>query len=268
MSENDQRTAPPEHDRIGKIPFSGKLDLVIGLEMSALDFHGRSCMLCGARGAMHVLITSMFKSIYLTVALFLVSQIFFAGCAHKKDVKALTLDELQSKRVALAEIEGAAESKNMVEVAIINEILEKGRFEVVDRKTVKDALATYPTERDWKRLGEKLGADYIMSIRISEFKVDEHQGYDAVEEVDSVLTEESGESKPVVGKRYVKVKSYSGHVKLDTILFNVAQDAIVYRGVGEAASTVGSGDKSMPRKMQLLEQLAQRAISDFFNKMP
>lgn len=203
-----------------------------------------------------------------TVALFLVSQSLFPGCGHKKDVKQLSKDDLQGKRVALADIKGGNESKSHVEVALINEILDQGRFEIIDRKTVKDAQATYPTEGDWKRLGEKVGADYVLAVRIVEFKIDEHQGYDKVEEEDSVLTEESGASKPVIGKRYQKIKAYEGNVKLDMKLFDVAQDKIAYQGRGEAKELMSSRDKSLPRKMQLLESLTHKAVNDYFNKMP
>lgn len=153
-------------------------------------------------------------------------------------------------------------------MALVNEILDHGRFEIVDRKTVQDAKATYPTEADWKRLGEKVGADYILSVRIAEFKIDEHQGYDKIEEEDSVLTEESGESKPVIGKRYQKVKAYEGRVKLDMKLFDVAQDKVAYQGIGEASELMNSRDKSLPRKMQFLESLTHKAVNDYFNKMP
>lgn len=212
----------------------------------------------------------MFKTkplLLFTVFLFLVSQLTFHGCSHKKDIKQLSKEDLQSKRVALVEIKGAPESKNQVEIAIINEILEHGRFEIVDRVTVQDALTTYPTESDWKRLGDKVDADYIMSVRIAEFKVDERQGYDKLVEEDSVLAEEAGQTKPMMGTRYQKIKAYSGFVRLNIIMFDVDQNAIIYQGAGQASETQNSRDMKLPGKMKLLETLAHRAVTDFFEKM-
>lgn len=203
-----------------------------------------------------------------TVVLFLLSQLTFHACSHKKDIKQLSKEDLQSKRVALVEIKGAPESKTQVEVAVINEILEHARFEIVDRATVQDALTTYPTESDWKRLGSKVDADYVMSVRIAEFKVDERQGYDKVVEEDSVLAEEAGQSKPVMGTRYQKIKAYSGYVRLNIIIFDVSQNAIIYQGAGQAHETQNSRDMKLPGKMRLLEILTHNAVTDFFEKMP
>lgn len=203
---------------------------------------------------------------YLIVLVIIsVAQLLIQGCAHKK---AFDRDELQSKRVALAEIKSAAQSKTQVEVAIINEILEHGRFEIVDRTSVQEALVTYPTQTDWKRLGEKLDADYIMSVRVAEFKVDERHGYDVTEEEDSVLAEEAGQSKPIKTKNYYKVKSYTGFVRLLIVLFDVKRDAIAYQGSGESNQTVNSRDMNMPGKMKLLETLTHKAVTDFFEKIP
>lgn len=200
--------------------------------------------------------------------LFLVSQFFLEGCAHKKIAEPMTRRQLQNKRVALAEIRGATESKSHVEVAIINEIIDQGRFEIIDRSTVQDGLVTYPTESDWQRLGKKINADYILSVRIAEFKVTERQGLDSVVEEDSVLEEESGEHKPLKSSRYVKVKSYDGSVKLDAIFFDIAENAIIYEGTGAAKELRNSRDGAIPGKMELLEKLSAKAIRDFFEKMP
>ena len=204
----------------------------------------------------------------LTVALFLVSQFLFTACSHKKDVKPFSRNELQSKRVALAKIDGEDASKVHVEVGIVNEILDEGRFEIVDRNTVQDAMITYPDDSDWQRLGRKIGADYIMAVRVLDFKIDERKGYDAVHEEDSVLEEESGEDKPITSTRYVKVKSYDGLVRLKIKFFDVAADKISYEGIGSAEEKLNSRDGELPGKMEMLEKLTRQAVADYFNKMP
>jgi hypothetical protein len=122
----------------------------------------------------------------------------------------------------------------------------------------------------WKKSWSGLHslADYILSIRILEFESLEKAGYDKVVEEDTVLTEESGERKSVQGTRYVKVKSDTGSVKLNLILFDVAENAITYQGIGTATEVRNSRDKGMPGRMRLLELLTRRAVTDFFEKMP
>lgn len=177
--------------------------------------------------------------------------------------------------MALAEIKGGVESRNHIEVALVNEIIDRGRFEIVDRTTVQKALATYPTEADWQGLGQKIGADYILAFRVDSFDVNERQGYDKVEEEDSALAEELGTDE-AVATRYVKVKSYQGNVTLQGRFFDVAFDRVSYEGKGMATEAIASNDLStkkgarseMPRKMQLLEGLSQKAVRDFFEQMP
>lgn len=208
------------------------------------------------------------RSQSLSVALFLFSQIFLAGCAHKKTIQPVTLSNLVDKHVALAEVKGSVESVKHVEVAIINEILDHGRFMIVDKATVQDALSIYPTESDYEGLGKKVGADYVLGVKIKNFDIKERQGYDKVVTEDSVLTEESGEKKPVMGTRYVKVKSFEGLVKLECTFFDVLANKVTYQGIGEATATENSRDKKYMGKMDLLERLSGQAITDFFEKVP
>jgi len=218
---------------------------------------------------------------FLIVTFTLVSPFAFIGCGHKKDVRSVTLNELQSKRVAMVEIDAPPESKQHVEVAIINEILDEGRFQITDRTTVLDALSTYPDEADWQRLGKKIGADYVLQVKLNDFRIADRQGLDRVQEEDSLLTQESGESKPVVVTRYVKVKALDGVVSLHAKFFDVAANEITYQGRGEASERVNSRDyaqtvaeastskkKLMPGKMKLLERLTSMAIRDFFERIP
>ena len=190
------------------------------------------------------------------------------GCAHKKSVEPLTRDTLVSRLVALAEVTGAAESRTHVEVALINEIIEKGRFEVVDRATMAAALADFPTEADWQKLGRSVKADFVLAVNINKFDVTERRGLDRVEYEDSVLAQEAGQSKPLKATRYEKVRSLEGTVRLSAVFFDVAENVIVHQGFGEATETANSRDRKVEGKMALLERLTARAMRDFFDKMP
>lgn len=192
-------------------------------------------------------------------------SLLLASCAGKK-TKNLTPAELAGKRVVLAEVKGPKDLQTIVEVGIVNEIIDKGRFEIVDRTTTQKALVTYPDPSDWARLGKKLKADYVLSVDAKDSDINEHEGYDRVEEEDSVLAEERGQSS-AIGARYVRVKSFEGSVNLHFQFFDVAQGKITFDDVGVAEETVHSREAQMPGKMAFLEKLVTHAVSDFFKKV-
>ncbi|GEM_PF-1623947 len=191
-----------------------------------------------------------------------------SACSGKKPANKLYSEDLVGKTVAIAQIDAAKESRAHVEVAIINEVIDQGRFEVLDRTTVLDALSTYPDRSDWKRLGDFLKSDFILGVKVVDFTVKERQGYDTIEEDDSLLTEESGSSKTVRGKRHVKVKGNAGKVRLKLTFFDVAQDKVLHEGFGEASETVNSRDNPEGGKMALLERLTAMAVRNFFEALP
>lgn len=195
--------------------------------------------------------------------------LFFAmGCAAKKPATTLHRDELVGKKVAIANVDGPKEARKHVEVALINEVIDQGRFEVLDRTSVREALSVYPHHSDWKRLGDHLKADFILNVKVIHFTVKEREGFDAVEEEDSLLTEESGASEAIRGRRYVKVKGNAGHVRLKMTFFDVGQNKILHDGYGEALETVNSRDNPKGGKMALLEKLTEKAVRNFFETLP
>ncbi len=190
-----------------------------------------------------------------------------AGCAKKK-AETLNLRMLESKKVAVAEITGDEKSAKMVEIALVNEIIEQGRFQIVDRTTVKEALVTYPAENDRVRLGKKVGADYVLSVAIQEFKVTDRSGLDQVEEEDSQMTEEWKSSDPIKTKSYVKVKGREGIVRLMFKFLDVEKDEVIFKGIGSGRETVNSREQTIPGQLKLLEGLSNRAVRDFFDRLP
>lgn len=207
-----------------------------------------------------------FRNIVKITALVFFMGILF-GCAHQKK-NGVAAADLQNKRVALAEIKAGPDSKPQVEVALINALIEKGYFEIVDRSSVAEAIATYPTETDWPRLGKKVGADYILSLEVLEFDVKEREGFDSVTEEDSLLAEEAHSKKPVLGTRYVKVKGYEGTVRIRGRLFDVPREKIVFEGEGSSSEKHTSTEQGgAPRKLQLLEKLSTQAMNKFLERM-
>ncbi len=200
------------------------------------------------------------------VALVLLS-LLLTSCSHKKTKKALTQDELRNKVVALVDVNGAKEAKLQTEVAIVNEIISKGRFQIVDRATVQSALVEHPTEADWQALGRQVHADLLLKIDILEFKVDSRQGYDGVEEEDSLLSSEHRESRSTKWKHLYKVKAQQGFVKVRARFFDVKDATFVVDRESEAERTYNSREGELPRNMKILEDLTQHAVATLFDHL-
>lgn len=190
----------------------------------------------------------------------------FGSCSHAK--KGLNQKQLRSRVVALAEINGAKEARLQTEIAIVNDIIEKGRFQILDRATVQSALVQHPTSADWQALGKELGADLILSVDILEFQLDSRNGYDAIEEEDSLLSAEHRSSRDQKWKHYYKVKSQTGLVKVRVRFFDVSSGSFSLSQENEASRTYNSRDGDMPRAMKILEELTQQAVTTAFDSLP
>ena len=207
--------------------------------------------------------------IYLVFLFFVgtITALTLSSCAHKKKKPELTLEYLRDKAVALVAIEGAKEAKLQVETAIVNEIIENGRFHLIDRKSVQNALAEAPSESDWPRLGEALKADLLLKVDILEFKTDKRTGYDSVEEEDSLLSAEHRESRSKQWKKYYKVSQREGYVKLQLSFYDVASRTVFASQTTEASEAHNSRDGDVPRALKLLETLCAKSIGNFFRNL-
>lgn len=217
-----------------------------------------------------------------TFTLLVMAAISVSACSKKK-TDTLTRRSLEGKRVAVATIEGGdSTTKKIIEVALVNEIVDKGRFEIVNREDVQKALENYPAASDRVRLGKYLHADYVLDIMAEEFKVTDRSGLDEVIEADPVMKEEWHSKDDVVAKKYVKVKSEEGRVKLKFTFVDVASGTGDAGSGAKALSAMGSatdtrtarltGDKKtggeLPGKLALLEELSGKAVQNFFEKLP
>ena len=189
------------------------------------------------------------------------------GCSGKKKKSEFSLKVLQEKRVALVDVQGAKESKIQVEISLLNEIIDNGRFQIIDKATVDEAMSVYPAESDYKALAKKIEADLLLAIKIETYDIVERKGYDKVEEEDSVLTQESGQGKTVIGTRYVKVKSLEGKVSLVGSFYDGETGELIKHVVAEAHQNLNSRDQVIQRKMQLLESLSKQAVHNLFENL-
>lgn len=188
------------------------------------------------------------------------------GCA-KKHTDEFNARSLTGKNVAIAHIDGPKEARRFVEVAIVNEVIANGRFAVVDRIATQEAMIDYPAINDRQKLGKKLGADYVLSVQIDDYKVVDRHGYDQVEEEDSVLAEEMHESE-VKTKKYYKVKASDALVKIYFSFVNVQTGEVQFSGTGSSSLRIDSRDTKNMGKMHLLEEATNDAVHRFFESLP
>ena len=201
------------------------------------------------------------------LALCLLATLAFSSCAHKKEKQKLTLSNLRGKSVALVNIDAPKEVALHVETAVVNEVIEHGRFQIVDRKSVQEAMVHHPAESDWGRLGKELKADLLLAIDVLEFKTDKRSGYDAVEEEDSLLSSEQRESYSKKWKKYSKVHQRDGTLKLRFKFYDVASKTYLKISETETTGSYNSRDGDMPRAIKLLETLTAKAFAQFFEDL-
>ena len=191
-----------------------------------------------------------------------------AGCSHKKVKERLSQKDLRSKVVALIGVDGAKEAALQTEIAIVNQVIEKGTFQIIDRAAVQAALVGHPADGDWVALGHELNADYVLRLTVVEFKAETRQGYDVNEEEDSLLSTENRTPRKQKWKHYSKVKSQEGYVKLRVEFFDVATHEMAQSEATEARRIFNSRDGEIPRKLKMLEELTAQAVATYFESLP
>lgn len=203
-----------------------------------------------------------------SVVLALSVALSFGACSHKKPRPELTRAHLRDKAVALVSVSGAKEARLQVEIALVNEVIDEGRFRIIDRKTVQEATVAHPHEADWGRLGKELKADYLLAVDVLDFKTDKREGYDAVEEKDSLLSAEHHESSDKKWRKLYKVRAREGFVRLRLRFFDVSRGLVTFQGESEATETHNSRDGDLPRAMKLMETLTAKAFRSYFERLP
>lgn len=184
------------------------------------------------------------------------------SCSKKKKADGEVYN-LESKQVALLEIKGPKEARKLTEVGIINEVIQNGRFQILDKRTVAEAAATFPTSERWQDLGRKIGADYVMEVRIPTYDAQTREGFDSVDENDSVLAEEHHETEKQ-GRRYVKVRGTVAKITLDFRFFDVAKNEMTIQKSITKEKAYDSRDTGNIRKMHIMEGLIEDALREFF----
>ncbi len=178
-------------------------------------------------------------------------------------------DKLHGKKVALVEIQGEPTARKIVEVALINQIVRKGTFQLVSKQEVDHAKTeAHIKVTDHKEIAKHLDADYALRLDIRKFDAVSREFYDAVEEEDSQLAAERGNDEGKT-RRVFKVKTLDGHVQIH-FEFIPTRDGILFQsGLAEAQDRVEvSAQKEaahLPAQLSFMDKITQKAMQNFFD---
>ncbi|MBI2711884.1 MAG: hypothetical protein HYX41_03315 [Bdellovibrio sp.] len=189
------------------------------------------------------------------------------GCSSTPKNK-LSLSALHGKKIALVAIEGEDTARKVTEVALINQLVKKGTFELLSKGSVESArshLDQDPT--DWKALAKRAGAEVALRVSVDEFHADERSGYNKEEVYDSQLADENGTDGKT--ERVYKAKSIDGSVRFDLKFTDLASGNTT-SGIAEAKDRVEANARveavHLPPKLRFLENLSNTAFERFFEK--
>jgi hypothetical protein len=181
------------------------------------------------------------------------------------------LSKLEGRKIALVEVIGEASARRIVEVALINQLMKRGTFELVSKQDVDAARAKPDTEpQDWKAIAREAGAEVAMRLRVLDFDATTREGYSTVEVEDSQLEKERG-AEGRKSKRLFKVKSLTGKVRVEVEMAEVAGSAQdVRKAVAENEESVTEESLKtvahLPPKLRFLEKISNEAFRDFFDR--
>jgi hypothetical protein len=196
--------------------------------------------------------------------------LFLAGCSGKKVRTTPELSKLEGKKVALVEVDGEETARNIVEVALVNQLVRTGYFELVSKQDLQAArVAVDVDSSNPMAVARKAGADYALIAKVLAFDANEKQGYSEEKVHDSQLEQETGNGETT---RVYKVKRLDGHVAVELDFTDVRsqEKGETRSAVAEKTEQVTSEAKTeaahLPPRLRFLEKLSNEAFQEFFEK--
>jgi hypothetical protein len=196
--------------------------------------------------------------------------LLLAGCSGKKAKTTPELSNLVGKKVALVEVDGEETARNIVEVALVNQLVRTGYFELVSKEDLEAARTALDVDSSNPRaVARKAGADYALNAKVLTFDAVEKNGYSEEKVHDTQLEEETGNGDTT---RVYKVKRLDGHVavKLDFTNLSPSGKGETRSGIAEKSEQVSADSKTeaahLPPRLRFLEKLSNDAFHDFFEK--
>lgn len=165
-------------------------------------------------------------------------------------------------------LEGEPTAKKIVEVALVNQLVQKGTFELLSKGEVEAAQAAPEQDpTDWKGIATKAGADYILHANVLQFEAPIREGYSKQEVIDTQLAEERGTDGKT--EQVYKVKAMNGHVKVRLTFTRLSDDdkrTAVAQADRQIEASAQAGAIHLPPKLRFLEELTNQAFQEFFEK--
>ncbi len=197
--------------------------------------------------------------------------VFFAtlsSCATSKKVEP-ELSAYKGRKVALIEVEGESTSRKVVEVALINQLVKRGSFVLVNKKDVEAARVDVKVDaRNDAQVATHAGAEIALRAKVIEFDGEVHEGHSTERVYDEQLAAERGEKEGTTDRLY-KVKRLDGKVKVELTFIDL-KNSDTRVGIAEAVeSTEGDERKGaihLPPVLRFLEKVANTAFQNFFEK--
>ncbi|MCM2278683.1 MAG: hypothetical protein NDJ89_11470 [Oligoflexia bacterium] len=189
-----------------------------------------------------------------------------AGCSTARK-ETPELNTMVGKKVALVDVDAEATDRSIIEVALVNQLRERGTFILVPKQDV-DTARKQPDLNpiDWKELARRAGADYALRAKTLDFTAEVREGYGEDEVEDSQLKAERGDGKT---QRLYKIKKLEGNVRIQLEFTELAtNDTRV--GIAEASDQVTAEARTssaqLPPRLRFLEKLANTAFRTFFER--
>lgn len=187
-----------------------------------------------------------------------------ASCSSGPKTKP-ELSTLVGKKVALIAVEGEETARRVAEVALVNQLVKSGDFDLLARQEVEKSRAalgvdtTSPVE-----IARGAGADLALVARVVRFETQERSGYSKEKINDSQLEAETGDGRT---ERLYKVRALDGDVAMELVFTDVATGE-VRRAEAARKETVTVEDRvrreSLPPRLRFLEKLTNEAFAEFF----
>lgn len=211
------------------------------------------------------------RAFAVTVAI--ASLAFATGCSSARK-KTPELSEMLGKKVALISVDGEDTARKVTEVALVNQLIKHGSFELVSKQEVDEARhAPSQDPTDWIGIARRAGADYALKAKVLEFDATERQGVSSEKVEDPRLEQDMG---PFMKKgekvdQLYKVKSLTGKVRVQLDFAKTDEkDPDLRTGIAEATDVVTVEAKKqaahLPPRLRFLEQLENKAFAGFFEQ--
>lgn len=197
-----------------------------------------------------------------------VAVVYLAGCSSASKRTTPELSQLEGKKIALVEVEAEPTTRRIVEVALVNQLMKRGTFELISKQDL-DAARRKPETKldDDAEIARAAGADYALTAKVLEFDATTREGYSKETVEDSQMAAERGEKERMTERVY-KVKSLTGKVRVE-LSFLPTNSGDKRSAVAEAENVVTAEAKTsaarLPPKMRFMEELTNQAFAKFFD---